>query len=73
LLYASLFSIIIGNIMMNKGLYVIGLVRGSQLQLIQPVVTMILSIVILREAVGPITWAAAAVILASVAWSQRLK
>jgi drug/metabolite transporter (DMT)-like permease len=34
---------------------------------------MILSIVILREAVGPITWAAAAVILASVAWSQRLK
>lgn len=72
-LYASLFSIIIGNYMMNHGLFKIGLVRGSQLQLIQPVVTMILSIVVLHRAVSPLTWIAAAVILASVAWSQRLK
>lgn len=72
-LYASLFSIIIGNYMMNHGLYKIGLVRGAQLQLIQPIVTMILSIVVLQHAVSPLTWATAAVILGSVAWSQRLK
>lgn len=72
-LYASLFSIIIGNFMMNHGLYKIGLVRGSQLQLIQPIVTMILSIVVLHHAVSPLTWATAAVILGSIAWSQRLK
>ena len=72
-LYASLFSIIIGNFMMNHGFHLIGLVKGAQLQLIQPVVTMILSIVVLHKAVSPITWIAAAAILASVAWSQRLK
>ena len=72
-LYASLFSIIIGNFMLNHGFYKIGLVRGSQLQLIQPIVTMILSIVVLHKAVSPITWVAALAILASVAWSQRLK
>lgn len=72
-LYASLFSIIIGNYMLNHGFYKIGLVRGSQLQLIQPIVTMILSIIVLHKAVSPITWIAAAAILASVAWSQRLK
>lgn len=72
-LYASLFSIIIGNYMLNQGFYLIGLVKGSQLQLIQPIVTMILSIVVLHKAVSPITWIAAAAILASVAWSQRLK
>lgn len=72
-LYASLFSIIFGNFLLNHGFYKIGLVRGSQLQLIQPIVTMILSIVVLNKAVSPITWIAAAAILASVAWTQRLK
>lgn len=72
-LFASLFSILFGNYMLNHGFHKIGLVRGAQLQLIQPIVTMILSIVILHKAVSPITWIAAAAILASVAWSQRLK
>ena len=72
-LFASLFSILIGNFMLNHGFHKIGLVRGAQLQLIQPIVTMILSIVVLHQAVSPITWIAAAAILASVAWSQRLK
>lgn len=73
ILFASLFSILIGNFMLNHGFHKIGLVRGAQLQLIQPIVTMILSIVVLHQAVSPITWIAAAAILASVAWSQRLK
>lgn len=72
-LYASLFSLAIGNFMLNRGLFVIGLVKGAQLQLLQPVVTMILSIVILHHAVSPITWVAAAAILGSVAWSQRYR
>lgn len=72
-LFASLFSILFGNFMLNHGFHKIGLVHGAQLQLIQPIVTMILSIVVLHQAVSPITWIAAAAILASVAWSQRLK
>ena len=72
-LYVSLFSIIIGNYMLNHGFYLIGLVKGSQLQLIQPIVTMILAIVVLHQTVAPITWIAAFAILASVAWSQRLR
>lgn len=72
-LFASLFSILIGNYMLNHGFHKIGLVRGAQLQLIQPIVTMILSIVVLHKTVSPITWIVAVVILASVAWSQRLK
>ncbi|WP_296647143.1 EamA family transporter [Rhodoluna sp.] len=72
-LYASLFSILIGNFLLNQGLHTIGLVKASQLQLIQPVVTMVLSILVLHHAVSPITWIAAAVILTSVAWSQRYK
>lgn len=72
-LYASLFSIIIGNYLLNQGFYLIGLVKGSPLQLIQPIVTMGLSIFVLHQAVAPITWIAAFAILASVAWSQRLR
>ncbi len=71
-LFVSLFSILIGNYMLNHGFHKIGLVRGAQLQLIQPIVTMILSIVILSQPVSPITWIAAAGILASVAWTQRI-
>lgn len=71
-LFVSLFSILFGNYLLNHGFYKIGLVRGSQLQLIQPIVTMILSIVVLSQPVSPITWLAAAGILASVAWTQRI-
>lgn len=72
-LFVSWFSLAIGNFMLNQGLHIIGLVKGPQLQLIQPVVTMILAIVILHQTVAPVTWLAAAVILLSVAISQRFK
>lgn len=72
-LYVSSFSLAIGNFMLNKGLFVIGLAKGAQLQLLKPIVTMILSIVILKVAVSPITWVVALVILVSVAWSQRFR
>lgn len=72
-LYVSWFSLSIGNFMLNQGLHIIGLFKGPQLQLLQPIVTMIASIVVLHQPVSPITWMAALAILASVAWSQRLK
>lgn len=71
-LFVSLFSILIGNYMLNHGFHKIGLIRGAQLQLIQPIVTMILSIVVLSQPVSAITWLAAAGILVSVAWTQRI-
>ena len=72
-LYVSLFSLAIGNFMLNKGLFIIGLIKGPQLQLIQPVVTMVLSIWVLHVAVSPLTWIAALAILISVAWSQKYR
>lgn len=72
-LFVSLYSLAIGNFMLNKGLYVIGLAKGAQLQLLQPVVTMVLAIIILHQDVSLITWCAAAAILASVFWSQRYR
>ena len=72
-LFVSWFSLSIGNFMLNQGLHIIGLVKGAQLQLLQPIVTMVASIVILHNVVSPITWGAAALILTSVAWSQRFR
>lgn len=72
-LYVSWFSLSIGNFMLNQGLHIIGLVKGAQLQLLQPIVTMVLAILILQQSVSPITWLAAFGILTSVAWSQRYK
>lgn len=72
-LYASLFSVLLGNFLLNLGNYKIGLIRGSQLSLINPVVTLILAVLILGQSVPWFTWLAAAVIIASVAWSQRIK
>lgn len=72
-LYVSWFSLSIGNFMLNQGLHIIGLVKGAQLQLLQPIVTMILAILILHQTVSPITWIAAFGILTSVAWSQRYR
>lgn len=72
-LYVSWFSLSIGNFMLNQGLHVIGLVKGAQLQLLQPIVTMVLAILVLHQQVSPITWIAAFGILTSVAWSQRYR
>jgi drug/metabolite transporter (DMT)-like permease len=72
-LFASLFSVLIGNYFWHDAMHTIGLVKASQLALLQPPVTMIFAIVILGQNVTAITWITAAAILASVAWSQRVK
>lgn len=72
-LYVSLFSILIGHYFWYSSLHTIGLVKASQLSLLQPPVTMIYAIIILGQNVTAIAWITAAAILASVAWSQRVK
>jgi drug/metabolite transporter (DMT)-like permease len=71
--WASLFSIFMGHYFWNSALATIGVVKASQLQLIQPIFTMFFALWILGEPINPLTLAAAAVIIGSVAISQRLK
>jgi drug/metabolite transporter (DMT)-like permease len=51
----------------------VGIVKGSQLQLTQPIFTVILAALILAEPISPLTIAAGVVIIGSVAVSQRFK
>ena len=72
-LWVSLFSIFIGHYFWNSALSALGVIRASQLQLVQPLITMGLSVVILHELVSPVTLAAALAIIACVAWTQRIR
>jgi drug/metabolite transporter (DMT)-like permease len=72
-LWVSLFSIFIGHYFWNSALATIGVVKASQLQLIQPIFTMFFALWILSEPINPLTGVAAVVIIGSVAVSQRLK
>ncbi|MEN9752699.1 MAG: hypothetical protein RL670_390, partial [Actinomycetota bacterium] len=72
-LWVSLFSIFIGHYFWNSAMHAVGIIKISQLQLAQPLITMVLSVLILREAVSPITLAAALAIIACVAWTQRIR
>jgi len=71
--WVSLFSIFMGHYFWNSALATIGVVKASQLQLIQPIFTMFFALWILGEPINPLTLVAAAVIIGSVAISQRLK
>lgn len=71
--WVSLFSIFLGHYFWNSTLASIGVVKASQLQLIQPIFTMLFALWILSEPISPLTLLAAAVIIGSVAISQRLK
>jgi drug/metabolite transporter (DMT)-like permease len=73
LLWVSLFSIFMGHYFWNSALATIGVVKASQLQLIQPIFTMFFALWILGEPINPLTGIAAVVIIGSVAVSQRLK
>jgi drug/metabolite transporter (DMT)-like permease len=72
-LWVSLFSIFMGHYFWNSALATIGVVKASQLQLIQPIFTMFFALWILGEPINPLTGIAAVVIIGSVAVSQRLK
>ena len=72
-IYAALISSFGAHFFWLKGLDLVGVVRGSQLMLAQAPVTLIWGILVLGQIPSLLTWAAAAVILACVAWSQRAK
>lgn len=73
LAWVSLFSIFIGHFFWNSALATIGVVKASQLQLVQPIFTMFFAVWVLAEPISPLTLIAAVVIIGSVAISQRLK
>lgn len=71
-LFVSLYSIFLGHYFWANALNTIGVAKASQLQLVQPIVTMVLAIIVLHEAVSPITWFTAVAILFCVGWTQRI-
>jgi drug/metabolite transporter (DMT)-like permease len=70
-LFVSLYSIFLGHYFWANALNTIGIAKASQLQLAQPIVTMVLAIFILRETVSAFTWFTAIAILICVGWTQR--
>lgn len=71
-LFVSLYSIFLGHYFWANALNTIGIAKASQLQLVQPIITMILAIIILHNTVSLITWLAALAILFCVGWTQRI-
>jgi drug/metabolite transporter (DMT)-like permease len=71
--YAALISSFGAHFFWFRGLHEVGVVRGSQLQLAQAPITLIWGIVLLGQIPTLLTWMAAGVVLACVAWSQRAK
>jgi drug/metabolite transporter (DMT)-like permease len=73
LLYLALVSMYLGFFAWYAGLHRAGVARASQVQLLQPVLTLIWSVLLLGEAVGMWTMLAAAAVLACVVWTQRAR
>lgn len=71
-MWVSLYSIFIGHYFMANALNTIGIVKASQLQLLQPISTMVLAIIILQDHVSLITWISAIAIVAAVGWTQKI-
>jgi len=71
--YAALISSFGAHFFWLAGLDRVGVVRGSQLMLGQAPVTLIWGILLLGQYPSLLTWLAAGVIIACVAWSQRAK
>ena len=71
--YAALISSFGAHFFWFRGLHQVGVVRGSQLQLAQAPITLVWGILLLGQIPTLLTWMAAGVVLACVAWSQRAK
>ena len=55
------------------GLHGAGVARASQVQLLQPLLTLVWSVVLLGETVGLLTVLAAVAVLGCVVWTQRAR
>ena len=73
LLYLALVSMYLGFFAWYAGLHRAGVARASQVQLLQPLLTLLWSVVLLDETVGLSTLAAAILVLACVVWTQRAR
>jgi drug/metabolite transporter (DMT)-like permease len=69
--YVAVFSMFLGFCGWYPGLAVAGISRGSQVQLLQPLLTVGWAALLLGEAISPVTVAAAAGVLACVGLAQR--
>jgi drug/metabolite transporter (DMT)-like permease len=73
LLYTAVASQLLGLVVWYAGLAAIGVARASQLQLIQPLLTLGWSALLLNEQVGPAALLAAGAVLACIAVTQRAR
>ncbi len=73
MLYLAVFSMYLGFFAWYRGLADLGVARGSQVQLLQPLLTLLWSVLLLGETVGLDTLVAAFVVLGAVAWTQRTR
>ncbi|MEZ5116358.1 MAG: DMT family transporter [Candidatus Nanopelagicales bacterium] len=73
LLYLALFSMYVGFFWWYAGLAAAGVARAGQMQLLQPLLTLLWSVLLLGETVGWPTLLAAAVVLVCVGWTQRAR
>ncbi|HEV7934732.1 MAG TPA: DMT family transporter [Actinomadura sp.] len=71
--YVSAVSMFVGFFAWYAGLGRAGIARASQVQLAQPVLTVLWSVLLLGEHVDAGTWVAAAAVLVCVAWTQRAR
>lgn len=71
-LYVSFFSMFLGFFLWYTGMERVGVAKASQLQLAQPIFTLIWAILLLGEIVKTDTWLAALAIVAAVGWTQRI-
>lgn len=68
--YVSVISMLVGFFAWYAGLARAGIARASQVQLAQPVLTLVWSVSFLDEDVVAATWLAALAVLGCVAWTQ---
>jgi drug/metabolite transporter (DMT)-like permease len=73
LLYLALVSMYLGFFAWYAGLHLAGVARASMVQLLQPLLTLLWSVLMLGEHVGWSTVAAAVAVLACVTWTQRAR
>ncbi|MBC6462373.1 DMT family transporter [Actinomadura sp. HBU206391] len=71
--YVSAVSMFVGFFAWYAGLARAGIARASQVQLAQPVLTLVWSALLLDERVDAGTWVAAVAVLACVAWTQQAR
>ncbi len=73
LLYLALVSMYVGFFAWYAGLHRAGVARASQVQLLQPLLTLLWSVLLLGETVGLLTILAAVAVLGCVVWTQRAR